>query len=62
MDTPQEACGVVFDVKLSFSVVDFMLWLWILRFPLRLKLAQSFQYALPFRRLCLLFLAGFCFP
>ena len=59
MDTPQEACGVVFDVKLSFSVVDFVLW--ILPFPLRLKLAQAFQYALPFRRLYLLFLGGFLF-
>ena len=28
---------------------------------LRLKLAQAFQYALPFRRLCLLFLGGFLF-
>ena len=28
---------------------------------LRLKLAQAFQYALPFRRLCLFFLGGFLF-
>ena len=28
---------------------------------LRLKLAQVFQYALPFRRFCLLFLGGFLF-
>lgn len=28
---------------------------------LRLKLAQAFQYALPFRRLCLFFFGGFSF-
>ena len=34
MYAPQEACGVVFNVKLSFHVVGFALWL--LRSALRL--------------------------
>ena len=44
MYAPQEACGVVFNVKLSFHVVGFAFWLWLLRLALRLKLAQALQH------------------
>ena len=54
--------AVLFSMrKLSFHVVGFAFWLWLLRLALRLKLAQALQHALPPGRLCLLFLGGFLF-
>lgn len=46
MYTPQEACGVVFNVKLSFHVVGFALWL--LRSALRLQPSELITDAFPF--------------
>lgn len=46
----------------AVSVKGFLSLPWLVSLSaLRLKLAQAFQYALPFRWLCLLFLSGFLF-
>ena len=48
MYAPQEACGVVFNVKLSFHVVGFALWL--LRSALRLQPSELITDAFLFGR------------
>ena len=54
--------AVLFSMrKLSFHVVGFAFWLWLLRLALRLKLAQALQHALLLRRRCLFYFGDFSF-